>query len=119
MNNSSLKTTDPLDGLSKEQIEAAYQHQLFRYTVVPFPRPDIINDLTTEQIEAAYRYQDRAYRVQDTKNHVDNLVPEIDKSHLTEDDYLNIAEYFLDHYDCDIDENTQWIWAIEKCLRAL
>lgn len=68
MNNSPLKTTDLLDGLSEEQIEAAYRHQLFKYTVMPFPRPDIINDLTREQIEAAYRYQDRAYRVQDVKN---------------------------------------------------
>ena len=38
---------------SEEQIEAAYKHQLLKYTVVPLPRPDIINDLTPEQIEAA------------------------------------------------------------------
>lgn len=101
---------------SEKQIEAAYKHQLFKYTVVPFPRPEIIKNLTPEQIEAAYRYQDRAYRVQDAKNHIDDLKLDIDKTQLTEDDYLNIAEYFLDHYDCNVDENTQWIWAVEKYL---
>ena len=116
MNNSSLKTTDPLNGLSEKQIEAAYKHQLFKYTVVPFPRPEIIKNLTSEQIEAAYRYQERAYRVQDAQRHVDDLKLDIDKNQLTDDDYLNIAEYFLKHYDCNIDENTQWIWVIEKYL---
>lgn len=101
---------------SEEQIEAAYRHQLFKYTVVPFPRPEIINDLTPEQIEAAYRYQERAYRAQDAQRHVDDLELDIDKNQLTDDDYLNIAEYFLNHYDCNVDENTQWIWAVEKYL---
>lgn len=69
-----------------------------------------------EQIEAAYRYQDRVYRVQDVKNHVDDLKLNIDKDQLTEDDYLGIAECFIDHYDCDIDENTQWVGAVENYL---
>lgn len=116
MNNSSLKITDPLDGLSEKQIEAAYKHQLFKYTVVPFPLPEIIKNLTSEQIEAAYRYQERAYRAQDAQRHVDDLELDIDKNQLTDDDYLNIAEYFLNHYDCNVDENTQWIWAVEKYL---
>lgn len=116
MNNSSLETPEPIAKLSEEQIKAAYHHQLFEYTVVPFPLPEIIKNLTSEQIEAAYRYQERAYRVQDAQRHVDDLELDIDKNQLTDDDYLNIAEYFLNHYDCNVDENTQWIWAVEKYL---
>ncbi len=121
MNNSSLKTPKPIAKLSDKQIietalKDAYHHHLLRYIAIARPRPNVIADLTPEQIEAAYRYREFEYRVQDAENHVDDLVPEIDKGYLTEDDYLHIAEYFLDHYDCNIDENTQWIWAIEKCF---
>lgn len=75
------------------------------------------------QVEAAYRYQEMFYTVKDTKRQVEAYLESYnysieytDKTPIkaTEEDYENIAAYFLERYDCNIDNNTMLLWAIEK-----
>ena len=78
--------------------------------------------LTAQQLEDAYRYKEMFYTVMDAKRQVDEYLESYnysinytDKTPIkaTEEDYENIATYFLKNYDCNIDNNTMWIWAIE------
>ena len=75
------------------------------------------------QVEAAYRYQEMFYTVKDAKREVEEYLESYnysieytDKTPIkaTEEDYENIATYFLKRYDCNIDNNTRWVWAIER-----
>ena len=75
------------------------------------------------QVEAAYRHQEMAYTVKDAKHHVSKYLESYNYSirytektpiKATEEDYENIAAYFLYNYGCNIDNNTLWVWAIES-----
>ena len=78
--------------------------------------------LTTQQLEDAYRYQEMFYTIEDAKRQVEEYLESYNYSieytdkkpiKATEEDYENIAAYFLTGYDCNIDNNTLWLWAIE------
>lgn len=75
------------------------------------------------QVEAAYRYQEVFYTIEDTKRQVDEYLDSYNYSieytdkkpiKATEEDYENITAYFLELYGCNIDNNTMWLWVIEK-----
>ena len=79
--------------------------------------------LPSWQVEAAYRHQEMFYTIKDAKNQVEEYLESYnysikytDKTPIkaTEEDYENIATYFLKNYDCNIDNTTMWVWAIEE-----
>lgn len=59
----------------------------------------------------AYRKQELEFRIQDAKNHVEDLYE--GKVTLTEEEYKEIAKEFLCRYDCNQDENSLFEWIIE------
>lgn len=76
------------------------------------------------QVEAAYRHQLHKYTVMDAKEHVldyqdtyhyEFLVSEHGKTPIkaTEEDYENLADEFLNQYTCDNDDNSAWVDVIE------
>lgn len=110
-------------------------------SVVNFEHNGVKYAMTEQEIEAAYRYQERQYRLQDAKSHLNILVfgvddgsdfddPEdeenqryfsenygISYEEATSEDMLK--EYlrrFEDRFDCDHDENSQWEAAIRAVL---
>lgn len=72
---------------------------------------EIVNMLPDEVLEAAYRKRELQYRIQDAKNHAEELGYEI-----SNDDAKSIAETFLYNYDCDLPENIQFEDIIEKFI---
>lgn len=109
--------------------------------VVNFEHNGVKYAMTEQEIEAAYRYQERQYRLQDAKSHLNILVfgvddgsdfdePEDDeaKRYFSEDYGISyegaisedmLKEYlrrFEDRFDCDYDENSQWEAAIKAVL---
>ena len=72
-------------------------------------------ELTDEETYEAYRYQNKMFRMQDARYHVDELInDELNKKNLSKLKKLNeadieiLAERFLSKYDCNCDENTLW-----------
>lgn len=84
---------------------------------------DIVKALTDEQLELAYRIREKQYRIQDAKDHVEDFVGDDEglslkfnnptkiiewAKKLDDSDYEQMAETFLENYDCNITENMQW-----------
>lgn len=69
---------------------------------------EIANMLPDEVLEAAYRKRELQYRIQDAKNHAEELGYEI-----SDEDAESIAKRFLYIHDCNVSENDQFEEIIE------
>lgn len=95
--------------------------------------------MTKDEIYAAYRYQEKLFRLEDAENQIfdyvfgydvdpDNLTvdekEELEyfesENHVTLSELLrcasNVVFHFEDNFDCNVDENTQWTWAVRKTI---
>jgi len=86
-----------------------------------FHAPSGVKGLTDDMIEVVYRYQNMQYRIQDVKNHIEDLeanglIPIIEWN---DKDIRFLASEFLDKYDCNIDENTQFETLITEFCKNL
>lgn len=87
--------------------------------------------MNEDQIEAAYRYQQFKYRTEDAKGHIYDMFNECDcdeaefkeKYGVTYNEILDcaedVAEQFLDDYDCNIPENDEFDFIILDKMRQL
>lgn len=99
--------------------------------------------MTPEEIEAAYRCQEKLFRLQDAKYHLDDLVFGVDPDAIpedavkeaiaefegyhnvrysdvsTEDSLEMLAEHFLDNGDCNCAENDVWTDILLESFSAL
>lgn len=92
---------------------------------------DITYEMTEDQIEAAYRYQEFKYRVEDAKGHIYDMFNSCDCDEkafkeeygVTYSEILDcaedVAEQFLDDYDCNITENDEFDFIIWDNMRQL
>lgn len=64
-----------------------------------------------EKQYVAYREQELEFRIEDAKNHVEDLYE--GRVTLTEEEYIDIAKEFIERYDCNCDENSLFEWIIE------
>lgn len=70
-----------------------------------YTRKDIENGTSEyETDEKVFRRIQKQYRIEDAKMHCEDL----GYDNLNSDDYENIADTFLNNYDCNIAENTQF-----------
>ena len=87
--------------------------------------------MNEDQIEAAYRYQQFKYRVEDAKGHIYDMFNSCDcDEEIFKEEYgvtyseildcaEDIAEQFLDDYDCNIPENDEFDFIIWNNMRQL
>ena len=87
--------------------------------------------MNEDQIEAAYRHQQFKYRTEDAKGHIYDMFNECDcdeaefkeKYGVTYNEILDcaedVAEQFLDDYDCNIPENDEFDFIIWDKMRQL
>lgn len=92
---------------------------------------DVTYEMTEDQIEAAYRYQEFKYRVEDAKGHIYDMFNSCDCNDeafkeeygVTYSEILDcaedVAEQFLDDYDCNIPENDEFDFIIWDNMRQL
>lgn len=115
--------------MSGTKKEVCFEYNGMRYT------------MTEQEIEAAYRYQERRYRLQDAKRHLDIIVFGLDDGDALDDPESKEAmAYFAKQYgisyeeassdkmleeylrrfegrfDCNYDENSQWEASILSAL---
>lgn len=69
--------------------------------------------MTFEEKRKIYEEMQLYYRIEDAHRHVEDMissgVPYYLAAHeLSDSDIERIAKAFIDNYDCDIDENSQW-----------
>lgn len=65
--------------------------------------------------ELIYREKELEYRIQDAKRHARNM----NVNHkLTNDDYVTIAQTFIDDYDCNVAENDQFESIVKKYIET-
>ncbi|WP_455952088.1 hypothetical protein [Arcanobacterium haemolyticum] len=99
MNTSSLNTQDlliPYDsdlllGLSEDQIEAAYRHQLLKYTAMD----------AKLQLEYCFDLNNDEHAI------------------FNDTELLLIADRFLNDYDCNTNDNTAWYILLRDELKRL
>lgn len=65
--------------------------------------------------ELIYREKELEYRIQDAKRHARNMGA---NCKLTNDDYVTIAQTFIDDYDCNVAENDQFENIIKKYIET-
>lgn len=70
-------------------------------------------ELKATSNDELYREQEFEYRKQDAENHAEEMGVD---GILTEEDYYEIAQRFLNKQDCNIDENTQFEYIINEYL---
>lgn len=76
-----------------------------------YTKKDIKNGISEyETDEEIFRRIQKQYRIEDAKRHCEDL----GYDNLNSDDFENIAEAFLNNYDCNISENTQFENIIEN-----
>lgn len=87
--------------------------------------------MNEDQIEAAYRYKQLQYRIEDAKGHIYDMFNECDCDEaafkeeygVTYSEILDcaedIAEQFLDDYDCNVPENDEFAFIIWDQMRQL
>ncbi len=87
--------------------------------------------MNEDQIEAAYRYKQLQYRIEDAKGHIYDMFNECDcdeavfkeKYGVTYNEILDcaedVAEQFLNDYDCNIPENDEFDFIIWDKMRQL
>lgn len=78
-------------GLSEDQIEAAYRHQLLKYTAMDAKR----------QLEYCFDLDNDALQL------------------FSSNELLLIADRFLGNYDCNVDDNTAWYTLLRNELKRL
>lgn len=83
--------SDLLLGLSEEQIEAAYRHQLLKYTAMD----------AKLQLEYCFDLDNDALQL------------------FSDTELLLIADRFLNDYDCNTDDNTAWYSLLRDELTRL
>lgn len=74
---------------------------------------EIANMLPDDVLEAAYRKRELQYRIQDAKNHAEELGYEI-----SDEDAESIAKRFLYIHDCNVSENNQFEEVIETYMKG-
>lgn len=75
-----------------------------------------IEGLTDEQIEAAYRYKEMLYNIDDAESRMRDYLEEHYSDSETEkimntlesSDYEILAEQFMDNHDCNVADNEIW-----------
>lgn len=75
-----------------------------------------IEGLTDEQIEAAYRYKEMLYNIDDAESQMRDYLEEHYSDSETEkimntlesSDYEILAERFMDNHDCNVADNEIW-----------
>lgn len=72
---------------------------------------EIANMLPKEVLEAAYRKRELQYRIQDAKNHAENLGYEI-----SDEEAKEIAQTFLNSIDCNVAENENFENIVEEYM---
>ena len=87
--------------------------------------------MNEDQIEAAYRYKQLQYRIEDAKGHIYDMFNECDCDEaafkeeygVTYSEILDcaedVAEQFLDDYDCNVPENDEFAFIILNKMRQL
>lgn len=87
--------------------------------------------MNKDQIEAAYRYQQLQYRIEDAKGHIYDMFNMCDCDEaafkeeygVTYNEILDcaedVAEQFLDDYDCNVPENDEFAFIIWDQMRQL
>ena len=76
-----------------------------------YTRKDIENGISEyETDEEIFRRIQKQYRIEDAERHCEDL----GYDNLNSDDFENIADIFLNNYDCNIAENTQFENIIEN-----
>ena len=105
------------------------------FTDVPVENEDPLEGLTEDQLEAAFRKKEHDYRVQDALYHIlayfgmeEGEEPEDPEEFEKEYGYKfeaalkkanTLADQFIEKHDCNIDENTQWDNLVSKELISL
>ena len=81
-------------------------------------------EMTPEQIEAAYRYKERQYRIDDAYNQLELNADWIEDKYGYS--YIEIIEFseelaerFLDDFDCNESENDMWVNRIIEMFDAV
>ena len=71
------------------------------------------------QVEAAYRHQLHKYTVMDTRNHVKDVLEDRAEVNVevNEEDYEELADLFLDGIDCNQSDNIRWEYLIMDYYR--
>ena len=81
-----------------------------------YTKEDIKNGISEyETDEEIFRRIQKQYRIEDAKMHCEDL----GYDNLNSDDYENIADTFLNNYDCNIAENTQFESIIENYVTKI
>lgn len=81
-----------------------------------YTKEDIKNGISEyETDEEIFRRIQKQYRIEDAKMHCEDL----GYDNLNSDDYENIADTFLNNYDCNIAENTQFENIIENYVTKI
>ena len=81
-----------------------------------YTRKDIENGTSEyETDEKVFRRIQKQYRIEDAERHCEDL----GYDNLNSDDFENIADIFLNNYDCNIAENTQFESIIENYVTKI
>lgn len=81
-----------------------------------YTKEDIKNGISEyETDEEIFRRIQKQYRIEDAKRHCEDL----GYDNLNSDDFENIADTFLNTYDCNISENTQFENIIENYVTKI
>ncbi|MEW6886594.1 hypothetical protein V3M52_01035 [Trueperella pyogenes] len=82
---------------------------------------DLLLDLSKEQIEAAYRHQLLKYTAMDAKLQLEYCfdLDNDEIAIFSDTELLLIAERFLNDYDCNSDDNTAWYSLLRDELTRL
>jgi hypothetical protein len=81
-----------------------------------YTRKDIKNGISEyETDEEIFRRIQKQYRIEDAKRHCEDL----GYDNLNSDDFENIADTFLNNYDCNIAENAQFENIIENYVTKI
>lgn len=73
-------------------------------------------ELTPEEIEKAYRVQERIYRLEDARIHVDPYVEsgDVPEKAVSDEALSDLVDLFFDRCDCNAPENDVWDLVIEE-----
>lgn len=81
-----------------------------------YTKEDIKNGISEyETDEEIFRRIQKQYRIEDAKRHCEDLCYD----NLNSDDFENIADTFLNNYDCNIAENAQFENIIENYVTKI
>ncbi len=109
-----MKTNDVIDmlleiiGVTKEDLVKELMEAIKQKNINPF-----LSNCGSIS-EMLYRKRQFEHSKANAKNHASEYIDE----HFTEEELNDIVVNFIKGYDCNIDENTQWIDVIDNYIKS-